>query len=105
MRRRQFVAAAATLPAVGIAGCPGEAADGTETPDGRPDPPRAYARWLPASALGGSADAVTYVHEDWSDGPLVEGELPAGVDRLEVFCSPGQLVGVVAPAIDRGGGT
>ena len=63
--RRQFVATVAALPVVGAAGCPdGSPGEGTD------DPPRAYARWLPASPLGGSADAVTYVHEDWSDGPL-----------------------------------
>ena len=63
--RRQFVATVAALPVVGAAGCPdgspGERAD---------ESPRPYARWLPASHPDDSADAVTYVHEDWSDGPL-----------------------------------
>lgn len=67
--RRQFLAAVGILPVVTTAGC----SDGTAG-DEATEAPRPYARWLPASQLSDSADAVTYVHEDWSDGPL-EGEL------------------------------
>ena len=63
--RRQFVATVAALPIVGAAGCP----DGSPG-EGADESPRPYARWLPASHPDDSADAVTYVHEDWSDGPL-----------------------------------
>jgi hypothetical protein len=63
--RRQFVATVAALPVVGAAGCP----DGSPG-EGADESPRPYARWLPASHPDDSADAVTYVHEDWSDGPL-----------------------------------
>ena len=63
--RRQFVATVAALPVVGAAGCP----DGSPG-EGADESPRPYARWLPASPPDDSADAVTYVHEDWSDGPL-----------------------------------
>ena len=73
--RRQFVATAAALPVVGAAGCP----DGSPG-EGADESPRPYARWLPASNPDDSADAVTYVHEDWSDGPL-------GGNELEVFAA------------------
>ncbi|PSQ11056.1 hypothetical protein BRC99_06745 [Halobacteriales archaeon QS_7_69_60] len=71
--RRQFVATIAALPVVGAAGCP----DGSPG-EGADESPRPYARWLPASPPDDSADAVMYVHEDWSDGPL-------GGNELEVF--------------------